>query len=161
MTHEDRAQTPIVGPSGLKPSTDDTGRFNNTDAATIRIYVTDVKVGGIETSNCHAKDKRYRDTHIEGNAIGPSYDGQPMIVEVTPRWRAAMKANGVDWSTATLHHTLIGHWIEVAGWLVEDTEHRTNSINATGTVKPQGGIKAEYLAADDVGNSPDHVDEDR
>lgn len=117
----------------MQPSTNDTGRFNDTDAATIRIFVTDVKMGGVETANCHAKQKQWRDTHIEGNATGAGYSGQPMIVEVTPRWRAAMQAAGVDWSTDTLHSTLIGHWVEITGWMLEDSEHRPNSANASGT----------------------------
>src|SRR5258707_4465006 len=75
----------------MQPSQDDTGRFDESWAATIRLFVTDAKVGGVETVNCHATDPRYRDTHIEGNAVGATYTGQPMIVEVTPRWRATMK----------------------------------------------------------------------
>jgi len=127
----------------MQPSTDDTGRFDDTFVATIRIYVTDAKMGGVETANCHATQKLYRDTHIEGNAIGPSYNGEPMIVEVTPRWRAAMKRAGIDWSTDTLHDTLIGHWLEVTRWMLEDSEHRTNAVNSTSTVTRKSGSGRE------------------
>ena len=91
----------------MQPSQDDTGRFDESWAATIRLYVTDAKVGGVETVNCHATDPRYRDTHIEGNAVGPSYTGQPMIVEVTPRWRAvraALLGNRTDRRAGQLHY---------------------------------------------------------
>jgi hypothetical protein len=46
-----------------------------------------------------------------------------VIVEVTPRWRQMMKAQGVDWSTRTLQKTLPGHWVKVRGWLLFDLEH--------------------------------------
>jgi hypothetical protein len=123
----------------MQPSNDDTGRFNTDWAARIRLYVTDVKKGGVETVNCHSTDVRFMDTHIEGNAFGPTYHGEPMIVEVSPRWRAAMKTNGVDWSTAGLNAALVGHWVEFEGWLLEDAEHRGNSENAESTVTHRPG----------------------
>jgi hypothetical protein len=123
----------------MQPSKDDTGRFDGAWAARIRLYVTNAKPGGKESVNCHATDPQYRDTHIEGNAVGASYQGQPMIVEVTPRWRAAMKTAGADWSTAALKADLVGHWVEFTGWMLEDTEHRQNSANAHLTVKHKAG----------------------
>src|SRR2546422_8770103 len=48
----------------LQPG-DDEGRWDDTHAAEIVGYVYDVKPGGTETCNCHAKDRNYRDTHIE------------------------------------------------------------------------------------------------
>jgi hypothetical protein len=58
-----------------------------------------------------------------------SYTGLPMIVEVTPRWRAAESAAGADWSTQGLHDTLIGHWVEFSGWLLFDKEHTDAAMN--------------------------------
>lgn len=67
----------------------DTGRWKVNEGAEIVGYVFDVKVGGIESTNCHAGAAEQRDTHIElvldPMAGSPS---QRVIVEVTPRWRA-------------------------------------------------------------------------
>ena len=123
----------------MQPSKDDTDRFDVHAGATIRLYVTDVKVGGVETVNCGATDPKYRDTHIEGNAEGPDYSGQPMIVEVTPRWRAAMVAAGTDWSTDQLKSDLVGNWVEFTGWMMEDEEHRGSAENTVDTVRHRPG----------------------
>jgi len=47
---------------------DDRNRFSMRRAAMLQGYVVDVKVGGIESTNCHAKDPIDRDTHIETEA---------------------------------------------------------------------------------------------
>jgi hypothetical protein len=107
----------------------DLDRFTEHQAATIRVYVTDVKAGGIESVNCKAAAAAWRDTHIETNAEGPTYTGLPLIVEVTPRWRATMAAAGVDWSTAALKAALVGHWVTFTGWLFVDDEHAQNATH--------------------------------
>ena len=92
--------------------------------------VADVKVGGVETANCHAKAALDRDTHIELTLEPNSTDaGKLLIVEVTPRWRAMMAAQGQDWSTSRLRLMLKGRWVEVTGWLLYDAEHEANAIN--------------------------------
>ena len=53
----------------------------------------------------------------------------PVIVEVTPRWRAMLAARGVDWSTATLRRQLLGRWVRVSGWLLFDAEHANAATN--------------------------------
>lgn len=107
----------------------DAQRWSNDKGATIRGYVIDVKPGGMETVNCHARDLADRDTHIE-IALRP---GAPktarMIVEVTPRWRLRMATQGVDWSTSELAQVLPGHWVSITGWLFFDTEHKEQSEN--------------------------------
>src|SRR5215472_13492340 len=77
----------------------DISRWKVKEGAEIVGYVWDVKRGGIETTNCHARDDLDRDTHIElvfdpmsGNASRSSR----MIVEVTPRWRYLMGERGMD-----------------------------------------------------------------
>ena len=74
---------------------DDRGRWKVTDGADLVGYVCDVKIGGIESCNCHAKNKSDRDTHIV-LALNPM-DGSTkrVIVEVTPRWRAMMAAKAL------------------------------------------------------------------
>ena len=111
----------------LQPGTDD-GRFNDTKAGELEGFVLDVKVGGVETVNCKATDPLYRDTHIEiADHLGaPSTER--VIVEVTPRWRAAMQAAAVDWTTAGLH-SLIGKRVRFRGWALFDVEHRGQAAN--------------------------------
>jgi len=98
--------------------------WSDTRGATITGYVLDVKEGGEETVNCGATDVRYRDTHIE--VVRDSAHTQAtarMIVEVTPRWRAYMAAQGLDWSTAALQQHLTGRWVRFTGWLFWDFSH--------------------------------------
>ena len=52
-----------------------------------------------------------------------------MIVEVTPRCRAAMARTGVDWETDTLRQRLLGRCVRITGWLLFDREHRGQSEN--------------------------------
>jgi hypothetical protein len=75
----------------------DAGRFNTRRAATISGYVADVKVGGVETVNCHADLPADRDTHIELTLEPNNPDeAKHVIVEVTPRWRAELAQHGDD-----------------------------------------------------------------
>jgi hypothetical protein len=108
----------------------DTGRWKVKEGATITGYVYDVKPGGVETVNCHARDWADRDTHIE-LVLDPMQSGetQRVIVEVTPRWRAIMAARGVDWSTRTLRDHLLGRWVKVTGWMLFDVEHKDQAEN--------------------------------
>ncbi len=79
---------------------DDRDRFSTAKATEIIGYITDVKVGGVETCNCKAKDPARKDTHIELVISPMNYlNTQKIIVEVTPRMRNIMKPKGIDWST--------------------------------------------------------------
>ena len=120
----------------VKPG-DDRSRWSERRGASVVGYVEGVKPGGIETVNCKARDLPDRDTHIElvvdpMNAGGP----QRVIVEVTPRWRAMMAANGVDWSTAALRRAYLGRWVRVTGWLLFDAEH-ANAAENTAPGRPR------------------------
>jgi hypothetical protein len=108
----------------------DIGRWKVKYGATITGYVNDVKVGGVESVNCHAKDQQHRDTHIE-LVLNPVNFGsiQRVIVEVTPRWRAIVAAQGVNWSTRTLRDKLLGRWVKVTGWMLFDAEHKGEAEN--------------------------------
>lgn len=109
---------------------DDTSRFDDKRGATIEGYVADVKVGGVESVNCHTHDPKYRDTHVE-LTLDPLHDNETkhVIVEVTPQWRDVMAGKGVDWSTPTLRAKLLGKWIKVSGWLLFDEEHANAAEN--------------------------------
>ncbi len=109
---------------------DDTNRFDDQKGATIEGYVADVKVGGVESVNCHTHDPKYRDTHIE-LTLDPLHDDETkrVIVEVTPQWREVMAGKDVDWNTAALRAELLGKWIKVTGWLLFDEEHANAAEN--------------------------------
>lgn len=95
---------------------DDRKRFSMRRAATVQGYVANVKVGGVESVDCHTKDPIDRDTHIE-LTLTPDDPNEAthVIMEVTPRWRALMNQRGSDWSTSALRRALLGRWIEVNG----------------------------------------------
>jgi hypothetical protein len=94
-------------------------------------YVAEVKMGGIESTNCRARSPHGRDTHIDLTLTAKDADDETkhVIVEVTPRWRAAMAAKGVDWETDTLKQTILGRCLRVTGWLLFDAEHARESAN--------------------------------
>lgn len=108
----------------------DVRRWRASYGAIITGYVHDVKVGGVETVNCQARDPKFRDTHIE-LVLNPMDSGSTkrVIVEVTPRWRAIMAARGVDWSTRALRDKLLGRWVKVTGWMLFDMEHEAQAEN--------------------------------
>jgi SH3-like domain-containing protein len=115
----------------LKPGADD-NRFDATKAGELEGFVINVKIGGVETVNCHATDTLFRDTHIEiADHLGAD-STQRVIVEVTPRWRAEMKALGVDWTTQSLQ-SLKGKRVRFRGWQLFDTEHRGQAKNTAPT----------------------------
>jgi hypothetical protein len=119
----------ITLPAMLKTGAD-RHRFTSTGAVQITGYVFDVKVGGIETSNCKARAQADRDTHIElvldpGDA-GPT---RRVVVEVTPRVRELVAAQGLDWSTSALQRDIVGRTITVTGWLLFDAEHQSQAEN--------------------------------
>ncbi len=115
----------------LGNGTDDQSRFDTGKGAEIAGFVLHVKPGGKrETTNCRKGDPDHRDAHIE-LTLSPTdtTEIRRVIVEVTPRWRAAMKSAGVDWATATLQQTIEHHWVKVRGWLFRDDEHTGQAEN--------------------------------
>jgi hypothetical protein len=118
----------------LAPGNDKT-RWSTTSGAEVTGYVLDVKPGGSETCNCGKADPVHTDTHIE--LVLHSTDTamtKSVVVEGTPRIRALMKANGIDWSTSTLRRQLRGNWVKVSGWMTFDAQH----ANAAENTNPGG-----------------------
>lgn len=113
----------------LEPG-NDTVRWKVKEAAEIVGYVWNVKRGGIESTNCRARDDADRDTHME-LVLDPMHSDSSarMIVEVTPRWRYIMRERGTDWSTRALRDQFLGRWVKVRGWMLFDAEHRRDSQN--------------------------------
>ena len=106
--------------------------FREGDAAEITAYVCDVKIGAVESVNCAAKDHWHRDTHIE-LTLDPNDANNPskiLVVEVTPRFRQAMKDRGVDWSQQALRDKFLGRWVTVRGWLFYDALHADESAGS-------------------------------
>ena len=89
-----------------------------------------MKRGGIEGTNCHARDDLDRDTHIE-LVLDPMHSDSSarVIVEVTPRWRYIMRERDTDWSTRALRDQFRGRWVRVRGWMLFDAEHQRESEN--------------------------------
>jgi hypothetical protein len=123
---------PKVSLSAILAPGNDQNRWDPKKAAVIAGYVTDVKVGGVESVNCHTKDPMYRDTHIEV-VLNPG-DGEDkyLIVEVTPQWREVLANDKVDWSTTGLRKSLKGRWVQFTGWLFYDAEHTNAAANSGG-----------------------------
>ena len=118
----------------LKPGGDST-RFTKSVAAEITGFVYDVKVGGVETCNCHYADTVHQDTHIElVPTESDTSSKKKVIVEITPRMRKAL-GKMVDWSTPTLQKTILHKWIKVKGWVLYDSEHALESWNIDPTNK--------------------------
>lgn len=112
---------------------DDRSRWSTQHAAVIEGYVANVMVGGVESVNCGARKPADRDTHIE-LTLDPRNDAEirHVIVEVTPRIRSVMAAQGKGWSTDVLR-SLVGRRVRVTGWLLFDREHATQSVNTAGS----------------------------
>jgi len=108
----------------------DRSRFSPHRGAIAEGYVDAVYVGGIESANCGATSPAGRDTHIE-LSLDPEHSrpDQRVIVEVTPRWRRTVSAQGRDWSTAALAAALTRHRVRVTGWMMFDYDHASESLN--------------------------------
>lgn len=115
----------------LEPSIDDSHRWADSKAAEITAYVYRVIPGGrSETTNCRKTDPAHRDSHIE--LVLSLSDTEPVrrvIAEVTPRWRQAVLADQVDWSTATLQQSIQGKQVKIRGWMLFDSEHKSQAEN--------------------------------
>src|SRR5882762_3577971 len=105
---------------------DDRTRWSNDDGATITGWVIAVTSGGSESVNCHKAG--LRDVHIDLAADPQAKKPHVVIVEVTPRWQAAMRADGTDWSLAALRR-LVGHQVTFTGWMMFDFLHADASEN--------------------------------
>ncbi|NQW29717.1 MAG: hypothetical protein HQ472_04315 [Ignavibacteria bacterium] len=103
--------------------------FAEGQAATIIGFVSNVKIGALETCNCKQKDHWLRDTHIE-LTLDPMDEGNKeklLVVEVTPRFREQMKKQGLDWSQKNLRDAFMGRWVSVTGWIFYDANHDDES----------------------------------
>lgn len=133
-----RMETPAVSDiatnvslSAMLAPGDDRDRWDSSKAGTLTGYVADVKLGGVESVNCHARSAINRDSHIDLVLSGSDTynEARHVIVEITPQWRRKMTMQGVDWSTSALRKQLLGRKVQVTGWLLFDGEHAGTSAN--------------------------------
>ncbi len=122
----------------------DVNRFSESKAVVIIGYCVDVKIGSVESCNCHAKEHDKRDTHIE-LTTSPMNTGKTntLVVEVTPYFREIMKQRGIDWTTKALRRSLLGRWIKITGWLLFDSEH-TGQAENTAPDRPRNWRKTAW-----------------
>ncbi|MDZ7880644.1 MAG: hypothetical protein U5L45_23415 [Saprospiraceae bacterium] len=111
----------------LSDRADDRSKFSTQNGAILTGYVLRVSMSAAETCNCNSKTPEFRDTHI---VITPDATQtgvlNQVVIEITPRMRAVMKARGIDWSQEALRK-LRGKMIEVEGWLFYDYNHGDQS----------------------------------
>lgn len=118
----------------LRPGQDE-NRWNSGKAGRVAGFVAKVTAGGIshgESCNCGARAEIDGDTHIDlvldrADTNDPS---KKIIVEITPRLRELMAAQGIDWKTRRLKRLLEGKWVEFEGWLFFDPDHRTGAVHS-------------------------------
>ena len=108
-------------------------KYSQSKAARLTGYVAYISKSNKETCNCGFKEPTFHDYHIN-LVVDPTEYGdktQHLIVEITPRLREIMKAQGVDWNLDTLKK--IRHKrITVEGWLFYDWEHGDKAYLRTG-----------------------------
>jgi hypothetical protein len=114
----------------LQPG-NDTNRWSTDRAARIQGQVIDVAHAGPEATNCYNPCRR--DIHVLIATRKEAAKTEQVVLEVTPNLRDLAAQHGIDWSEATLHAQLIGHWCEFEGWLYFDVDHDEESEN----IKPQ------------------------
>ena len=91
----------------------------------------DVKVGGIESTNCHARAVDQRDTHIElvldpmAGSPGPARHRRGHSLAGGRSWRLKERTG----QRGRCAIKLLGRWIEVRGWMLFDVEHQNQSEN--------------------------------
>jgi hypothetical protein len=118
---------PRVTLAALIEPGDDHKRWSEERAAVVEGYVVDVYAGGPESANCFSYLRR--DTHIEIALRPDAPPRERVIAEVTPPARDLAAARGLDWSSATLRQTLVGHRCRFEGWLLFDDRHAGESGN--------------------------------
>jgi hypothetical protein len=106
---------------------DDRSRWRQTRAAAIEGYVVRIHDADPESANCFSSTRV--DTHIEIAVRSDAPPNQRVIVEVTPPLRDQVKADGRDWSTASLQREFTGAHVRVEGWLLFDDEHDEEAEN--------------------------------
>jgi hypothetical protein len=100
----------------------DTGLYSPSNFIAVEGYIVDVKWGGSETCNCHSKDQKDLDIHIEFAATSNETDGKKiMVCEMSRFTRGNLTLSDVK--------KYIGHKVKIYGYLFFDGEHWQNAVN--------------------------------
>ena len=108
---------------------DDRNSYNSCQYVPLTGYIILVKYGGPETCNCHSKDKKDLDIHIE-LALSPDAKGKnAMVCEVN---RYTQLSEGINIADIK---KLVGKKVTIEGFMFLDEEHLQNAVttNPTGT----------------------------
>lgn len=108
----------------LEPG-DDRARWSVARAARVEGYVVAVGEARVEAANCFASS----DIHIDVAARADAPPAERVVLEVTPRGRAAARLRGEDWSADALRRALTGRFCRFEGWLFFDAGHADESEN--------------------------------
>ncbi|NQU10951.1 hypothetical protein HQ590_09190 [bacterium] len=114
----------------------DSGRWFNRQAVEVTGYVAAVEPAPPSAANCNRSHPSMLDTRIF-----LALDDRPanaraercLVAVVTPRWRARLDAQGIDWSLPTLQEALLGQWVRLQGWLYYDVDGESGSGNGVPT----------------------------
>ncbi len=116
----------VVAPvNKARDGADDSGRFQNTQGATIEGFIVAVKFEGAEGCNCESTAPTERDFHIWFGLTPDAPKRECMIVEIAPRWREAMR-----WTPDEIKGWK-GHRVRVTGWFFFDPRHASMAVNST------------------------------
>ena len=106
-------------------SGNDEKRFTSNQYVSITGYVILVKAGGSETCNCHSKDPKDLDVHIEiAEKIGDK-PTQAVIVEIN----RLTKADNPEFSVKDVKEKYLNKKVTIEGWMFFDEEHIQNAVN--------------------------------
>jgi len=99
----------------------DEQKFSSNEYVSVTGYIVGVKYGGAETCECHSKDKNDLDYHIEIAANPNEKDKTNMMICEMTRFTRNMSISDIK--------VLIGHKVEIEGYLFFDEEHAQNAYN--------------------------------
>jgi hypothetical protein len=130
ITEGDEVDTTITLNEILTADGNDTENYNSSHLVELTGYVILVKYGGPETCNCHSKDKKDLDIHIELALTPEAKAKDAMVVEVNRFTRVQYpERTSVDYLKK-----FIGKKVKATGYLFFDEEHKNNATT-TGKAK--------------------------
>ena len=95
--------------------------WGNSKAGVIEGTCVAVRMGGVDSANCHRRGEEDRDTVLELVADPSNPASRRVTAVVTPRWRSIMGQLGQDWTTRGLRARLLGRSVRIAGWFLLET----------------------------------------
>lgn len=102
-----------------------------TRAVSVEGYLVTARTSGPEATNCHGDVPRYRDYHLWLTEAPAQGRQRSLIVEMTPRIRAAH----ANWNLDVLNRVVAsGDRVRASGWLLLDQEHPDQIGKTRGTL---------------------------